>query len=84
MSDTPSHDGKTPEPNNTPAPAAPLVPVPQVEQKLEAFARDLPENKQEEFKHTIQQVFAMMVDRSGGPRIDSETAKILSRQRRQG
>lgn len=68
-----------PSESNGGSSASSLAPVvPQVEQKLEAFAKDLPENKQEEFKHTIHEVFAMFMERSGGPRIDSETAKILA------
>lgn len=77
MSNDPTQTNKPSAPSGD-SPASSLAPVAPVEQKLEAFVKDLPESKQEEFKHTIHEFFAMFMERSSGPRIDPETAKILA------
>lgn len=57
-------------------PLASVVPE-VVEQRLEEVVRDLPEQKQREVKTTIHE-FMALVERGVGPRIDPETAKILT------
>jgi len=51
------------------------LPVPQ--ERLDAVISDLPQPKQQEIRHTVQEVFMALVERSSGPRIDPEVAKII-------
>ena len=48
--------------------------------KVEKVIEDLPlpQPKKAEIRHTFQEMFMTFVERSGGPRIDPETAKILA------
>ncbi|HEX8746731.1 MAG TPA: hypothetical protein VF717_05985 [Pyrinomonadaceae bacterium] len=67
-----------PSPPNTEASSSPTPVSPPVEDKLEAVIRDLPEPKQEQLRTTLRETFMAFVERSAGPRIDAETARILA------
>jgi hypothetical protein len=81
----PSRDDQPPRSDESPSEALTQTSLPSVaaivpdvvEQKLEEVVRDLPESKQREVKTTIHE-FMALVERGVGPRIDAETAKILT------
>ena len=52
---------------------ASLVPA-----KVESAIKDLPEPKQQEIVHSVQEAMIAVINRGGQPPIDAETAKILS------
>ncbi|SRR6266508_2862543 len=64
--------------NSAPAEPTSLTPtVPEVVEKMAEVVSDLPEPKQREVKTTMQE-FMAFVERGVGPRIDAETARILT------
>ena len=52
--------------------------VPQVEAKLQPIIEDLPQEKQQQIRHTLEDTFMGFVANLGGPKIDPETARILA------
>jgi hypothetical protein len=56
----------------------PVPAVPQMEQRLEAALKDLPETKQEQLRTTFHEFFMAIVQRGAAPTLDAETARIIT------
>ena len=66
---------ESPPDNRQPSPP----PGDELERQLEPVIKDLPPEKQQAIRHTFEQQFmAAFVERSTGPRIDAETARIIA------
>lgn len=72
--DSPAKNDPLPEKNESALP----VPVPQMEQKLEAALKDLPETKQEQLRETFHEFFMAIIQRGAAPNLDAETARIIT------
>lgn len=76
MSDEKPSDTKPAKEDNTASTRASSLQVD--ERALEKLIDSVPPAKREEFQHTFQQILMAFVERSSGPNINPETAKILA------
>lgn len=54
------------------------APVPQIEQKIEEALKDLPEGQRERIRHTIRETALTFFQGAVSPRIDAETARVIT------
>ena len=54
------------------------TPVPQIERELEEVIKDLPEPQRERIRHTIRETALTFFQGAVSPRIDAETARVIT------
>lgn len=72
MSKEPSESERA---KNSPSTA---ISIPQVDQRLDAVLAEVPEPQREAIREVIRDSFTAVIQGAPGPRIDAETAKILT------
>jgi hypothetical protein len=78
MSTDPDKVGPNGEPTSQPQEPTDLIKHPEVDSTIEEIIDAVPEEKKEPIRHLIRETLVGLVERSSGPQISPEVAKILA------